>query len=90
MASQVAVAVHRSLFLLIAKSKCVGFTYEGYTKLYDGLVQSVIDICKHCDFKYIDAGQYRARKFFLRVPCKTPNTAVQGEMRWLTTLLIWK
>ena len=55
MARTVAAAVQRSFGLLIAKARCIGgLPYECYTKLYNSLVQSVIDygvsICGHNSF----------------------------------------
>ena len=53
----IAVAVHWSLGFLFAKSKCIGITYEYYTKLYDSLVQSIVDygVCMlfHNSFPFI-------------------------------------
>ena len=89
MARQVAASAHRSLGLLIAKSKCADFSFECFTKLYDSLVQPIIDygacVWGHSECKYAEGVQNRAMRFFLGVPCKTPTTAVIGEMGWLAS-----
>ena len=86
MASQVAAAAHQALGLLIAKTKCIPMNFKCYTKLYDSLVQPVIDygacVWGHLEFKCIEAVQNRATWYFLGVPSKTPTTAVLGEMGW--------
>ena len=87
MASQVSASAHRSLGLLIAKAKCTDFSFECFTKLYDSLVQPIIDygasIWGHTHYHCIDSVQNRAMRFFLGVPCKTPTSAVIGDMGWL-------
>ena len=56
--------------------------------LNDSLVQSVIDygacIWGHYDFRCIEPVQNTAMRLFLCVPCKTPDTAVEGEVGRLT------
>ena len=88
MAQQVAASAQRALGLLIAKSKAVGgFPYDCYTKLYNSLVQSVIDygacIWGLTDFPCIQAVQNRAIRSFLGVHSKTSTAAIQGEMGWI-------
>ena len=87
MVKQVAASAQRSLGLLIAKSKCTGgMPYNCYSKLYDSLVQSVIDyganVWGHSRYPCIEAVQHRAVRFFLGVHSKAPNTAIEGDMGW--------
>ena len=87
MAEQIAASAHRALGLVIAKSKSMGsLPYECYSKLYDSLVQSVIDygacVWGVRDFDCIKAVQHRAIRFFLGVHKKTANAAILGEMGW--------
>ena len=87
MAEQVAASAHRALGLVIAKSKSIGsLPYQCFTKLYDSLVQSVIDygacVWGSKEFECIKAVQHRAMRFFLGVHKKTTNSAVLGEMGW--------
>ena len=88
-ASQVAASAQRSLGLLIANSKCNDFSFDCFTKLYNSLVQPIIDygasVWGHTHFSCIEAVQNRAMRFFLGVPSKTPNTAVIGEMGWMAS-----
>ena len=92
MAREVAAAAQRSLGLLIAKARCIGgLPFECYTKLYNSLVQPVIDygvsIWGYSSFSCIEAVQNRAVRFFLGVHCKAPNTATQGDMGWKPTVV---
>ena len=87
MAKMVSQAAGRALGLLIAKFKsCGGMPYEVYTKLYDVLVQSVINygaaIWGSQSHSCIMAVQMRASRYFLGVGKYTPNTAVLGDMGW--------
>ena len=93
MAEQVAASGHRALGLLIAKSKQVGgFPFQCYTKLYQSLVQSVLDygacVWGHKQFSCISAVQHRAMRSFLGVHCKTSNTAIFGEMGWTPQFIL--
>ncbi len=88
-AKHVADAAGRALGLLIAKSKAAGgLPYQCFSKLHDGLVQSVIDygaaIWGVRDYSCISAVHNRAARFFLGVGRYTPNAAVWGEMGWKT------
>ena len=88
MAKEVAASAHRSLGLLIAKTKTVGgLPYDCYKKLYDSLVQSVLDygaaIWGHNRFSCIDTVQNRAIRFFLGVHKKTSCSAIKGDMGWV-------
>ena len=93
MAEQVAGSAHRALGLLICKSKCVGgFPFKCYTKLYQSLVQSIIDygscVWGHKHFSCIAAVQHRAMRSFLGLHSKTSNTAVLGEMGWTPQVIL--
>lgn len=83
----VALAANRALGILIAKTKkCGGFPFQSYSKLYDSLVQPIIDysagIWGVASFSCINAVQYRAARFFLGVGNFTPNAAVAGDVAW--------
>ena len=87
MAEQVAISAHRALGIVIAKSKAFGgLPYDCFSKLYNSLVQSVLDygacVWGLQEFECINAVQHRATRFFLGVGKKTPNTAIMGEMGW--------
>ncbi len=64
MAKMVVKSAGRALGLLIVKCKASGGSYYVYTKLYDALVQPVIDyragIWGTKDFSYINSVQHRA------------------------------
>jgi len=84
----VAMAAQRALGVLIAKSKSQGgLPYPVFTKLYDTLVQPIIDygaaIWGHKSFSCIQTVQNRAMRYYLGVGRRTPNVALQGEMGWL-------
>ena len=86
-AKNVASAANRSLGLLIAKNKALGgMPYECYTKLYDALVDSVIQygsaVWGYRSFSTINTVQNRACRYFLGVGRYAPNVAVQGDMGW--------
>ena len=86
-AYNVAQSAGRALGLLIAKSKANGgMPYKCFTKLYESLVQPVIDygsaIWGTKNFSCINAVQHRACRFFMGVGKYTPNCAVQGDMGW--------
>jgi hypothetical protein len=83
----VAKSASRALGLVIGKSKSLGsLPYECYTKLFNAIVQPVIDygsfIWGTKSFSCINAVQHRAERFFMGVGKYTPNTAVQGDMAW--------
>ena len=87
----VADAAHRALGLLISKDKIQGgMPYKVFTKLYNALVQSIIDYgvaiwgCK--EFSSINTVQNRACRYFLGVGKYTPTAAVQGDMGWYVPL----
>lgn len=76
-AKMVAQSAGRALGLLIAKFKaCGGMPYDVYTRLYDVLVQSVINygaaIWGTKSYSCINAVQMRASRFFLGVGKYTP------------------
>ena len=88
MAEQVAASAQRALGMLIAKSKAVGgFPHACFEKLYNSLVQSIIDygasVWGHRDFSCIQAVQHRAVRSFLGVNKTTANAAVMGEVGWI-------
>ena len=85
----IARSASRALGLLIAKSKAHGgMPYETFTKLYNSLVQPVMDysagIWGTKMFSCINSVQRRAERFFLGVGKYTPNAALQGELGWNT------
>jgi len=87
MAKLVAASASRALGLLIAKSKAHGgMPFNCYTKLYDALVDSIINygaaIWGVREFSCISSVQHRACRFFLGVGRYAPNAAVQGDMGW--------
>ena len=87
MAEQIAASAQRALGLLIAKSKCIGgFPFHCYSKLYQSLVQSILDygacVWGHRNYPAIAAVQHRAIRSFLGVHSKTVNSAILGEMGW--------
>ena len=86
-AKQVALAAHRALGVVIAKGKVLGgLPYHVYSKLFDSLVQPVIDYgASIWGYKYyncIAAVQNRAMRFFLGVGKRTPVAAMEGDMGW--------
>ena len=95
MAQQVAVSAQKPLGLLIAKSRAIGgFPHECYHKMYNSLVQSVIDygacIWGHREFSCINAVQHRAIRSFLGVHKKTHNAAALGEVGWTPQVMSQK
>ncbi len=86
-AKMVAKSASRALGLLIAKSKASGgMPYEVFTKLYNALVQPVLDygagIWGTREFSCINSVQHRACRFYLGLGKYTPNVASEGEMGW--------
>ncbi len=86
-ATMVAKAAGRALGLLIAKVKSYGgVPYDCFTKLYNALVQPIIDygasIKGTKEYTCVAAVQHRACRFFMGVGKYTPNCAVQGDMGW--------
>lgn len=86
-AKSVSQAAHRALGMLIAKGRAHGsFPYEVFTKLYNSLVQPIIDygacIWGYRSYTCIEAVQNRALRYFLRVGKRTPIAAMQGDMGW--------
>ncbi len=80
----VAKSASKAIGLLITKCKVSGgVPYDVYTKLYDALVQSVIDyrvgIWGPNDFSCINSVQHKACHFFLVLWKYTPNLAVEGD-----------
>lgn len=87
MAKMVAQSASRALGLLIAKCKAFGgFHYTTFTKLYDTLVNSIIDygsaIWGTKEVSCISAVQNRACRFFMGLGKYAPNLAVNGDMGW--------
>ena len=86
-AKMVAQAASRALGLLIAKDKCNGgMPFKCYTKLYESLVQSVIDygaaIWGTQEYSCISAVQNRACRYFMGLGKYAPNIALQGDTGW--------
>ena len=86
-AEMVAKSASRALGVLIAKSKAHGgMPYEVFTKLFNSVVQPVIDygasIWGTRDFACINSVQHKACRFFLGVGKYTPNIASEGELGW--------
>ena len=80
MAKTVAQAAARALGLLIAKCKAHGgVPHEVFTKLYDSLVQPIIDygaaVWGATEFSCIHAVQHRACRYFLGLGKYAPNGA---------------
>ena len=89
MSGEVAKSAHRALGLLVSKAKAAGgMPYQVFTKLYQSLVQTIIDygsaVWGHRSISSINAVQNRAARFFLGVTKSTPNAAIQGELAWTT------
>ncbi len=83
----VAKAAQRALGLLIAKDKAHGgMPVDIYTKLYDCMVQSVIDygacIWGQRSYSAINKVQNRATKYFLGLHKRAPNAVSNGDMGW--------
>jgi hypothetical protein len=83
----VAMAAQRALGVLITKSKSQGgLPYQVFTKLYDSLVQPIIDfgaaVWGHKSFSSIQAVLNRAMRYYIGVGHRTPNAELQGEMGW--------
>ncbi len=53
-----------------------------FSKLYDSLVQPIMDYGASVSFSCIDAVQNRAMKYFLGVGKRTPVAAMQGDIGW--------
>ncbi len=86
-ATMVTNAAGHALGVLIAKVKSYGaVSYDCYTKLYNALVQPIIDygasIWGTKEYTCLAAVQHRACRFFIGVGKYTPNFAVQGDMGW--------
>ena len=86
-AKYVAKSACRALGILISKAKAVGnMPYNCYSKLYDCLVQPIIDygsaIWGTHRFSCIESVQHRAERFFMGVGRYCPNAALQGDMGW--------
>ena len=86
-AALVAKSAGRALGLMIAKAKAYGgLPYDCYTKLFNSLVQPIIDygaaVWGTKEFSCINAVQNRACRFFMGVGRYTPNAATQGDMGW--------
>ena len=87
MAEQIAASAQRALGMLIVKSKCAGgLPFECYTKLYQSLVQSILDygvsVWGHHEYACINAVQLRAIRSFLGLHSKSSTSAILGEMGW--------
>ena len=87
MAEQVSASAHRALGLVIARCKSFGgMPFECYSRLYQSLVQSVLDygacVWGHKEFDCIMSVEYRAIRFFLGVSKRTTITAIMGDMGW--------
>ncbi len=84
-ASIVAKSAGRALGLLITKYKAFGgLPYDCYTKLYDSLVQPIIDygssVWDTKEYSCINAIQHRACHFYMGVGKHTSHAAIQGDM----------
>jgi hypothetical protein len=91
MVKYVSQAANRSLGILISKMKAYGgMPFTIYTKLYDSLVQSVINygaaLWGTQEFNCINAVQNRALRFYLGVGNFTPSAAVNGDTGWQFSL----
>ena len=80
-------SAHRALGIVIAKGKSLGgLPYQVFCKLYDSLVQPIIDygacIWGARTYSCISSVQNRAMRFFLGVGRRTPVAALQGDMGW--------
>ncbi len=85
--SIVAKSAGRALGWLIAKYTAFGgLPYDCYTKLYDSLVQPIIDYSSSVwgtkEYSCINAIQHRACRFYMGVGNYTSNAAIQGDMGW--------
>ena len=93
MAQQVAASAHSALGLLIAKSKSIGGLPHECYKLYDAMVQSILDygacIWGDREFSCINAVQYRAIRSFLGVSKTTCTAALLGEVGWTHVRIIF-
>ncbi len=92
MAEQVATSAQRALGLVIAKCKSIGgLPYDCYTRLYESLVQSILDygapVWAHKEYPCIKAVQHRAIRFFLGVSKRTANNAILGDIGWTPQLV---
>ncbi len=86
-AKMVAQAAGRALGLLIAKDKAHGgMPYQCFTKLYDALVQPVINygaaIWGTKEYSCIAAIQNRACRYYMGLGKYAPNVALEGDMGW--------
>ncbi len=99
--SIVAKAAGRAFGLLIAKVRSyVGVPHDCYTKLYNALVQPIIDYGASTwgtnEYMCVVAVQHGACHFFMGLCKYTPNCAVQGDVVWLQcgkqqwTALTWQ
>ncbi len=93
-ASIVAKSAGSTLGLLIAKYKTFsGLLYDCYTKLYDLLVQPIIDYGSSVwgtkEYSCINAIQHMACRFFMGVGKYTSNTANQRGMCWIFPSQRW-
>ena len=92
MAKKVVQSASTALGLLIAKCKQAGgFAYSTFTKLYDSLVWSVIDlgasIWGFTEYSCINAVHHRACRFFMSVGKYTLNAAVYGDITWIQSIV---
>ena len=95
MADQIAASAQRALGVLIVKSRIAGgLPYQVYTKLYQSLVQSILDygVCVwgHKEYPSIMAVQHRAIRSFLGVHDRTSTSAILGEMGWTPQAILQK
>lgn len=86
-ANVVSKSASRALGLLISKVKASGgVPYACFTKLYDALVQPIIDygaaVWGNKEFTSITSVQARACRFFLGLGKHAPNAAIFGDMGW--------
>ncbi len=86
-AKMVAQAASRALGLVIAKDKAHGgMPFDCFTKLYDSVVQSVINygaaVWGTKEFSCISAVQNRACRYFMGLGKYAPNIALQGDTGW--------
>ena len=86
-ARNVSQAAHRALGSIIAKAQLHGgFPYKIFTKLYNTVVQPILDygshVWGHKSYQCVEAVQNRALRYFLGVGKRTPIAAMQGDMGW--------
>eukprot|EP00732_Lithocolla_globosa_P001848 Lithocolla_globosa_v1_NODE_1037_length_2922_cov_4.479791.p1 type:complete len:315 gc:universal NODE_1037_length_2922_cov_4.479791:1178-234(-) len=84
---RLAAEANRALSFLCAKFRlCGGLPIDIFKHLYECLVVPVMDygaqILGKTGLEHVNLVHHRACRFFLGVPRKTANAAVEGEMAW--------